>query len=181
MMVRMWPKKFDPQWLKALVYGANDGIVTTFAVVAGVTGASLSPRIVIILGIANLIADGFSMGIGDYLGELSEQRMLEKNGKRFASRGLWKTGIITFVAFVVAGSLPLLPYAGAAWGMDFPVSMQFTVSAIATGAAMFIVGSLRTVLLGGRWWVNGLEMLGIGAIAAGVAYGLGYGVEKWVM
>ena len=47
------------------VYGAIDGAVTTFAIVTGVIGASLSPSIIIILGFENLIADGFSMDIGN--------------------------------------------------------------------------------------------------------------------
>ena len=50
-----------------LVYGAIDGAVTTFAVVAGVAGAALSPRVVLILSISNLLADGFSMGASNYL------------------------------------------------------------------------------------------------------------------
>lgn len=54
------------------VFGANDGIITTFAVVAGASGALLGPAVVIILGAANLIADGISMGIGSYLGRKSE-------------------------------------------------------------------------------------------------------------
>lgn len=69
--------KLDQGILKALVYGANDGIITTFAVVAGVAGAQLSPAIVLILGIANMLADGLSMGISDYLGERSERRHLQ--------------------------------------------------------------------------------------------------------
>src|SRR5688572_33392658 len=54
-------------YLGDVVYGANDGIITTFAVVAGVAGARLSPRIVLILGVSNLLADGFSMGASNYL------------------------------------------------------------------------------------------------------------------
>ena len=54
-----------------LVYGANDGIVTTFAVVTGVTGAALSERIILILGFANLVADGFSMGASNFLSRRS--------------------------------------------------------------------------------------------------------------
>ncbi len=53
-------------YLKEWVYGGIDGVVTTFAIVAGVVGASLSPMIVLILGLANLIADGFSMAAGCY-------------------------------------------------------------------------------------------------------------------
>ncbi|MBI5466177.1 MAG: VIT1/CCC1 transporter family protein [Candidatus Kerfeldbacteria bacterium] len=55
-----------------VVYGANDGIITTFAVVAGVAGAALSPTIVLILGVANILADGFSMAAGNFLARKSE-------------------------------------------------------------------------------------------------------------
>ena len=61
------------QYIKSAVYGGMDGCVTTFAVVAGVAGASLSGGVVLILGFANLIADGLSMAIGDYLSTKSEQ------------------------------------------------------------------------------------------------------------
>lgn len=60
------------RYLSDMVYGASDGIVTTFAVVAGVAGASLSTAVVLILGFANLIADGLSMAIGNYLGTKSQ-------------------------------------------------------------------------------------------------------------
>ena len=43
------------------IYGSIDGAVTTFAIVAGVVGAGLSPGIILILGFANLFADGFAM------------------------------------------------------------------------------------------------------------------------
>ncbi|TDT63676.1 VIT1/CCC1 transporter family protein [Fonticella tunisiensis] len=60
------------QYIKSLIYGGLDGIITTFAVVAGVAGASLSAGIVLIMGLANLIADGLSMAIGDYLSTKAE-------------------------------------------------------------------------------------------------------------
>lgn len=60
-------------YLKDWVYGGIDGIVTTFAVVSGVTGASLSSSVILILGFANLIADGISMAVGDYLSEKSKK------------------------------------------------------------------------------------------------------------
>ena len=59
-------------YLRDFVYGAIDGAVTTFAVVAGVQGAKLDANIVIILGVANLVADGFSMAASNYLGTRAE-------------------------------------------------------------------------------------------------------------
>lgn len=66
------------RYLPDFVYGGIDGSVTTFAVVAGVTGASLSPAIVLILGFANLFADGFSMAVGNYLSTKSRKEYADK-------------------------------------------------------------------------------------------------------
>ena len=60
-------------YLRDFIYGGVDGAVTTFAVVAGVTGAGLAPGIVVILGAANLAADGFSMAASNYLGTRAER------------------------------------------------------------------------------------------------------------
>lgn len=60
------------KYIGNFIYGANDGVITTFAVVAGAAGASLPASVVIILGFANLLADGLSMGASNYLGEKSE-------------------------------------------------------------------------------------------------------------
>lgn len=62
--------------LRDFIFGAIDGTVTTFAVVSGVSGAGLAVGIVIVLGVANLVGDGFSMGIGNFLGTrvLRQQR-----------------------------------------------------------------------------------------------------------
>ncbi|MBI2052768.1 MAG: VIT1/CCC1 transporter family protein [Candidatus Ryanbacteria bacterium] len=61
------------RYLKDMIYGANDGIITTFAIAAGVAGAQLSSSTVILLGAANLFADGFSMAVSNYLGSKSER------------------------------------------------------------------------------------------------------------
>lgn len=68
--------------LEDFVYGATDGAVTTFAVVAGVIGASLSPSIVLILGFANLLADGLSMAVGNYLAAKTRLEILQKARRR---------------------------------------------------------------------------------------------------
>ena len=72
--------------IEDFVYGATDGAVTTFAVVAGVVGASLSPTIVIILGFANLFADGFAMAVGNYLSTKSKIEYEERERKKSIQR-----------------------------------------------------------------------------------------------
>ncbi len=165
--------------LRAAVYGASDGIITTFAVVAGSTGAKLPAAVVLILGISNLVADGLSMGASDFLGEQS-QRQLKQTNKR-STAGLspvWQTGLVTFTSFVLAGSLPLLPFTASFVGIT--ITSPFLISVIATATTMFIIGSLRTTFIKGHWWFNGFQMLLIGSLAATTAYFLGYFVENLI-
>lgn len=69
-------------YLKDFVYGAIDGAVTTFAVVSGVAGAGLASSVIIILGLANLFADGFSMAISNFLGTRAEQQLRDRIRRR---------------------------------------------------------------------------------------------------
>ncbi len=98
--------RFWPHYLPDLVYGANDGIITTFAVVFGVVGASLSERVILILGFANLLADGFSMGASNYLARRSNVEIDEHDARTDALRH----GAATIAGFVIAGLVPLVAY-----------------------------------------------------------------------
>ncbi|MDT8347187.1 MAG: VIT1/CCC1 transporter family protein [Flavobacteriaceae bacterium] len=71
-------RKFQ-DYLGEFVYGGIDGAVTTFAVVAGAVGAGLDIGIILILGFANLVADGFSMSVGAFLSAKSEQQNFDKH------------------------------------------------------------------------------------------------------
>ncbi len=209
--------------LRDFVYGAIDGGVTTFAIVAGVAGAQLSPAIIIALGLANVLADGFSMAAGNYSGtkaELDEVHRLRRieedhiardpEGERrelraiLAAKGLhgeilegavaqisarretWidtmlegeyglgsvdphpmRAAIWTFAAFLLAGSVPLVPFI-------LGVPAAFTWSAVATLAVFFAIGSFKARWSLTAWWRSGLETLGIGGAAAALAYAVGH-------
>ncbi len=145
-------------YLGDLIYGANDGLVTTFTVVCGVAGARLSVSVILIIGVVNLLADGFSMGASNYLAIRSASLA---EGRDRGVREPFLHGLATFASFVVIGTVPLL----------FAVS--FATSAIATGVALFGVGAARALVTRGTWKRCGFEMLAIGAVAAAVAYGVG--------
>ena len=152
-------------YTKDLVYGATDGIITTFAVVAGVAGGSLSHSAVLIVGAANLAADGFSMAAGNFLSIRANESVREtENLPEEESRPLRHAGA-TFVAFVVAGSVPLAPYV-----LDIFGDRQFGWSVAWTLASLFSVGALRATVTLARWWRAGLEMLALGAAVAVAAY-----------
>ncbi|MBU2052103.1 VIT1/CCC1 transporter family protein [Patescibacteria group bacterium] len=153
---------FGGTYIRDAVFGANDGIVTTFAVVAGVAGANLPLSTVLILGFANLLADGLAMGLGNYLGMKSELDLAPRI-KQSQLLLAEKRGLATFVSFGLAGLFPLLPYV-------LGLSQPFNVSIVVTGSTLFLVGSLRSIITKKPWFRAGLEMLLVGAIAASAAY-----------
>ncbi len=154
-------------YLRDLIYGANDGIITTFAVVAGVAGAQLETRIVLILGAANLLADGFSMGASNYLSIRSEEEVRQAVGKRPEEPHALRHGIATFLAFLVAGAVPLAAYV-------FPMERDaFPIAVVLTLVTQFAVGASRAFVTLRSWFTSGLEMLVVGGLAAIVAYIVG--------
>ncbi len=168
-------------YIRDLVFGANDGIITTFAVVAGVAGAHLPTPVVLILGFANLLADGISMGASNYLSIRSEQAVLHEDGQHDGYRTPFRHAVATFAAFCLAGLVPLLAYIlpGLAGEAPFAVAIGLTV------LALFGVGAARSLVYRRSWVRSGLEMLAVGAGAAAVAYlvgdllaGLGAGVME---
>jgi len=64
------------EFVKSIVFGGLDGIITTFAIVAAVAGAQLSTEVIIMMGFSNLIADAISMGVGDYLSSKAENEYI---------------------------------------------------------------------------------------------------------
>jgi VIT1/CCC1 family predicted Fe2+/Mn2+ transporter len=154
-------------YIRDIVYGANDGLITTFAVVVGVAGGALSPVAVVVIGAANLAADGVSMGVGNLLSIRADERAREAADLPELEAYPWKHGLATTIAFVVAGAIPLVPYLVP--GATSPVLW----SSVFTFAALFVLGASRAFVTVDRWWRAGLETLGLGAVVAMAAYGAG--------
>lgn len=214
-------------YVRDWIYGGIDGAVTTFAVVAGVAGADLPTQTVLILGAANLIADGFSMGASNFSGTKSErddydrlaaverkhvalnpdgereeirqifaakgfsgpglervvatitssepgwiQTMLaEEYGLATAQRSPWAAAATTFLAFLVCGLVPLLPYV---------LGGGIAASTTATAITFFGIGSVKSRWSTTMWWRSGLETLLIGMCAAALAFLVGLGLKSVV-
>lgn len=157
------PPTGPAHYLRDAVFGAGDGVVTTFAVIAGATGAQLGPAAAVILGLANLAADGLSMGAGNYLALKSQ---LEQGQLSVREEKPHRHGAVTFGAFVVAGIVPLLAYLAPPQSV-FPLAVALSV------LALFAIGAARTSFVARPWWRCGLEMLLIGTLAGAAAFGVG--------
>lgn len=212
-------------FIQDIVYGGNDGIVTTFAVVAGTVGADLPHYVIVILGLANLLADGASMAAGSYLSLKSERDQYERLRKEeleeierepelereeireaYRKKGfsgadldrvtavitsdkrIWAEammheehgltreasarpllhGTMTFVAFVLFGAIPLLPYF-----FEHDPSKRFSVALVSTFSALLLLGLTRSIVTRERLFRGPLEIVGVGVISTAVAYGVG--------
>ncbi len=160
-------KKYG-SYLDEAVYGANDGIITTFAVIAGASGAVLGSGTIIILGIANLVADGFSMGASSFLAIRTEADVARAHHRRAGDGHALARSVTTFFAFVVAGCLPLLPFLLPTFKAD-----ALLVSTMGACTAFFFVGGARSYVTKRSFVSSGLEMLGVGGVAALLAYMIG--------
>ncbi len=161
------------RYLAEFVYGAIDGTVTTFAVISGALGAALSPGVVIILGFANLLADGFSMAVSNYLSEKSEGKLHEKNGDDLHHKYPFRTASATFISFVVIGFIPLISFVFS-FVHPFIKENQFSIAIVLTAVAFAIIGYFRAWVTEENKTLSILETLLIGGAAAIIAFGVGF-------
>ena len=163
---------FNESYLGEFVYGAIDGAVTTFAVVAGAAGAGLSPAIVLILGFANLFADGFSMAASNYLSTKSKLEVLSKKGHSHPEVMPMNAAMVTFGSFFVVGFIPLIAYI-LGYFIDAIKQHQFLIAIVLTALAFAAVGSIRGRVVSKSTPVAALETLILGGAAATIAYLVG--------
>ncbi len=216
--------------IKELVFGIQDGSLTTLGVVTGVTGAAAGNSLIILAGIVSLIAEAISMGAGEYLSSKSEIEVykheikLEKlemkevpeierwevekiyRAKGFkgallkkvvdritASKKLWldtmlleelgfpkkfdnpkKLGFIMLLTSLIGGAIPLIPY------LFMAASSAVLFSVLMTAAALFAVGTAKTIMIKGNWIKGGIEMMLVGMLVAFTGYSIGSIVGVYV-
>ena len=232
------------EFVKSLVFGGLDGIITTFAIIAASQGGGLSQRTIILMGFANLLADAISMGVGDFLSETAEQKYIAGEQKRekwemdnymdgevaemteiYEARGMSagdaraymgilarypkiflenmmvdelglmpikddddpyeaaKKGLVTFLAFVAFGAVPVLVYvvhfaaSGGAPGAGTRASV-FLAACVAAAVTMFALGAVKARITKQPVLESGAWMLVNGSLAALAAFGVGYGLDK---
>jgi VIT1/CCC1 family predicted Fe2+/Mn2+ transporter len=163
-------------YLKDMVYGANDGLITTFAVVAGVEGGALSRSAVLVVGFANLLADGLSMGVGNYLSIRSHENVRRTLALPEEEAFPARHASATFLAFVAAGIIPLIGYLLP----GLPAPSRVAAATLSTLVSLFGIGALRSTVTDEPAVRGGLEMLGLGAVVSAVAYYAG-SVAAWML
>ena len=210
--------------LRAGIFGINDGLLSNLSLIMGVAGASVENRVILLAGVAGLLAGAFSMAAGEYVSmrtqrELFERLLhieahelateqdeeLEELTQIYQRKGFppdlaaqaaevihrdpevalethareelgldpdelgspWGAAISSFVTFAVGAAVPLLPFV-------FGSGAAAAVTAIAaSGVAIFGVGAAMSLITGRAWPWSGARMLIVGAVAAGITFGVG--------
>lgn len=210
--------------LRAAVFGVNDGLVSIACLVLGVAGAAADQQMILLTGVAGLMAGAFSMAAGEYVSMRSQREMFEHQinlereelaqypeeeahelsliyiargmqpdeAKSMAARmiadpqlgldiltreelGLnpdelgspWIAAISSFLAFMLGGAVPLLPYLLNCTAY----ALQITITL--TACSLFAVGATLSLFSGRSAWLGGLRMLLIGTAAGGLTFIIG--------
>jgi vacuolar iron transporter family protein len=153
------------EFLSEFIYGSIDGLVTTFSIVVSAIGAEFSNKVILILGVSNVLADGYSMGISRYLSSKAEinQNLSTKNSI--------KSGLITFVSFVIIGILPITPY----------IFLQSNIHyySISIGLLLFcVIGLLKGLVTKTSLFRSIIETFLLGSSAACISYLVGYALKN---
>ncbi len=165
--------------LREFVYGGMDGAVTTFAVVTGAAGANLGVNVILIMGYANVLADGFSMAVGSYLSEKSEQELSISRGesKEEDHDSPLAASIVTFLSFVLVGFIPLSVYT-IDYILDLSLGSPLLYTVVLTLVSFTAIGYIRGKITRMNRLRSMVESFGLGAAAAIISYVVGNLLER---
>jgi vacuolar iron transporter family protein len=212
--------------LRAAVFGVNDGLVSNLSLIMGVTGAGVGNRVILLAGVAGLMAGAFSMAAGEYISMRTQREVFERlihleahelatepEEEReelieiYRNKGVpahiaeelvdvlhrdpdlalethareelgldpesglgspWGAAGSSFVTFAFGALVPLVPFMV---GSGVAAALA---SIAASGVTLFVVGAVMSILTGKRFYTSGVRMLLVGAVAAGITYGVGH-------
>lgn len=209
-------------WLRPSVFGAMDGLVSNFALIAGIAGGTANTKVIALGGVAGLAAGALSMAGGEYVSVASQRELAQAEiaverrelarhpedeqaelAQAFVDQGVTPdlaaevarqisrdpehalevhsraelgvapgdlpsptlAAVSSFLSFALGAVLPLLPYLFGAQDLVWSTAVS--------GVALFAAGAIVSAVTARSWWYTGLRQLLVGAVAAGVTFGVG--------
>ena len=152
-------KTFRDQYLRPSLLGAIDGLITSFVIVAGGIASEAPRQTIILIGFSSLIADGLSMGVSEHLSSRAQDDLT-----------YWQASILgmtCFLSFIFTGSFPLIGYT---------IGQSELISRILSSLAFLVmlasVAVCRAIITQERPFKAIVEIVGLGSLAGGIAYGV---------
>lgn len=140
---------------RASILGAVDGVITSFAIVSGSHAGSFDTSVVLVIGLSSLFADGFSMGVSEFL---SSDIVVSKG------RPAWVLGIACFSSFVIAGLIPILTFL---WSASLLSSAMFSL------VELMVFGAIGSSVKKEDILIGFFKTTSLGASAGAISYAVG--------
>lgn len=162
----------NKNYLRSIIFGGTDGIITMFNIISGVEGAKMKYSVVIILGIAALVSDAVSMGFSDFLSLNADNKVNNNDNKLNKSNKVnpKKSGLITFISFILFGLIPLSTYL---LSTKYSNNNNFMKTYISTILALFILGSIQSKFTNEKWYKSGTYVSLYGLLASFISFNIG--------
>lgn len=159
-------KAFGGDFLREVVFGANDGVVTSIGFLVGISGSVSNQSTIVVAGALTIIAGSVSMALGNYLGVKSQNEYeSERTADKWSGPSPAISGFVMGLFYLIAGMPPLLPYI-----LVTPTTRALTMAVIIAILVMSGIGFLRWSLTGKSLGKKILETITIGMIAALVGF-----------
>ena len=156
--------KLQSDYLRSIIFGVEDGLVSTTGAVVGISVGSANPRLVVLAGLVIVAVEAVSMAAGEFVTEETIHEL--EPGKHTDS--LWRAAGMMFISYLAAGLIPVLPF------LFLSLVGAAVTSIILAFISLFLLGYFKARITRVRPVRSGLQILAIGGFATliGVAVGL---------
>lgn len=151
-------------YLRSIIFGFQDALVSTTGVIAGVSMGTQIKEIVILAGVVTIAVEAMSMGIGQYMSEKAVHQM-DKTGKH--TDNLYIVGLLMFLSYFFGGLVPLTPIIF----LNLPQSSYVSIAAALLG--LFVLGFLKAYVVKVNPFKSALEIFILGGITTGIGILIG--------
>lgn len=152
-------------YVRNFIFGAEDSLVSTVGLLAGIASAGVPQKEIIISGVVLVCVEAFSMSVGSFLSERTTEES-SPGYKSQKSNSIQAAGIM-FVSYFVCGFIPLFPY------LIIRSDQAFWSSILVSLLSLFILGFVSAKILKTRIWKSALRMTIIGGLAIGLGVAVG--------
>lgn len=149
----------DEDYFRSVMFGLQDGLVSTTGVVVGISAGVSDPAIIIMASFVAISVEASSMAAGEYS---SEKAVHELDKRHRHKDDLLMGALLMFVSYFVAGMVPILPF------LILPVDIARVVSVAAALVSLFVVGYLKGKIVKEIAFRSAAEMLTIGGLATAI-------------
>ena len=155
----------DSLYLRNVIFGVADSLVSTVGLLAGIDASGSSTHFIVLTGIIYAFVESFSMAVGSFLSEQSAEEYETKG--EISEAGPVTAGIVMFASFILASSIPIIPY------LLFGLTAALWLSIGFSLVALLIVGMLSAKIVKVKMVSHAIKMMLLGgaAIIVGVVVG----------